>query len=165
MPGPRPCFCDPPWKSTNVPGSQMSGSGPCSAGCSAGSKCGVCFCLIVSALAAALWDLRNCNYTLEGPQNSSQYSQIGLPPLWEGPRRQDGIPDLHYLTSWQGQQPWTGMAFLGCVSVALSHHRNGNKLKSRGFNLSFCTASQACEDIHSLPNLLFPGGARVPEAP
>lgn len=77
----------------------MSGSGPGSAECSAGSKCGGCFCLVVSAPAAALWDLRNCSYTLEGPQSNSQYSQLGLPPLWEGPRRQDGIPSLHYLTS------------------------------------------------------------------
>lgn len=77
----------------------MSGSGPGSAECSAGSKCGGCFCLVVSAPAAALWDLRNCSYTLEGPQSNSQYSQLGLPPLWKGPRRQDGIPSLHYLTS------------------------------------------------------------------
>lgn len=79
LPGPPGCqapehaFCHPPWKSSSVAGSQMSGSGPRSAGRSAGSKCGVCFCLLVSAPAAALWDLRNCSYTLEGPQSNPQY--------------------------------------------------------------------------------------------
>lgn len=58
---------------------------------------------VVSAPAAALWDLGDCSYTLEGnkpgcPQSNSWYSQLGLPPLWEGPRTQDGIPSLDYLT-------------------------------------------------------------------